>query len=167
MQNAALSRPQSWSTNATPGYGSQPVTPATQRPEENCSDSQFIILLEAYGPGGGLARGQEVLARVQQCQGGQSVRLAHWIVHRKVICFDWQSRMWLPLFQFALDDMTPLPGLDQVLAELVWEHDPVQVAQWFVQATAWLNGETPADTLLSDPAAVLRATRADRRVLMH
>lgn len=167
MHNTILTRPLSSSANAAIAYGSQAVLPAAQGLAGSCSDSQFIALLEAYRPSGGLAPGQEVRARVQRCRPTQVVMLAHWIVHRQVICFDWQSRMWLPLFQFDNLDMTPQPGLDQVLAVLKLEHDAVEVAQWFVQPNPWLSGQTPADTLLSDLPAVLCAAGADARVLRH
>lgn len=167
MQNTVVASPVSSAVNScirpAPGSANFPA----QRGEEACADCQFIALLEAYRCSGGLARAQEVFALVQRCQPGKIVMLASWIVNRKVICFDWQSKMWLPLFQFDSFDMTPLPGLDQVLAELTPGYDTWELAKWFVEPNPWLAGQTPADTLVSDLPAVLHAARADPRVIRH
>jgi hypothetical protein len=167
MQNAALTRPVPSFVSSAPGYGPHPVNLSAQRVDQICSDHQFIALLEAYRRSGGLARGQEMLARVQSCKPGGDVALAEWVVHRKVICFDWQDKMWLPLFQFSKLDMMPLAGLDQVLAELVPKYEPLAVAKWFAQAHPWLANETPADRLPSDLAAVLHAARTEPPFVRH
>ena len=145
MQNAVLDHTVSSAAGSTKGYGLQPINPDPLHGDQPCSDHQFIALLGAYRGNGGLARGQEMLARVDRCQPDRAVDLAKWIVNRKVICFDWQGKMWLPLFQFDKLNMTPLAGLDQVLAQLVPKYDSLAVAKWFAQAHPWLADETPAD----------------------
>ncbi len=128
------------------------------------ADGQFVAMLDAYRPSGGLARLQE-LATLRCGDAQVDVnRLASCISRRELICFEWQSHAWLPLFQFNAIDMTPLAPLQPVLVELSCRYDPWELAQWFSQPNPWLAGQAPADTLLSDLAAVLQAARADRFV---
>lgn len=167
MQNTVVANLVSSATNANIEPALNAVNFPAQRVEESCPDPQFIALLEGYRCSGGLARGQEVFALAQRCQPSKVQPLANWIVNAEVICFDWQSKMWLPLFQFDSFDMTPQPGLDQVLAALRPAYDSWQLARWFVQANPWLAWQTPADTLLPDLAAVLHAAHTDPRVVRH
>ena len=167
MQNTVAASPVSSSAHATVRPAPDTANFAGQGPDESCPDHQFIALLEGYRCSGGLARGSEVFALAQRCQPGKVAMLASWIVNAEVICFDWQSKMWLPLFQFDGSSMTPQPGLNQVLAALRPAYDTWQLANWFVQANPWLADQAPADTLPSDLAAVLRAARADPRVVRH
>lgn len=168
MLNATLERP----VPAPERYAEMHFFP-DQRHDPGASaqgcqtDRQFISLLDAYRSSGGLAPAQEVFGIFHRRGRTDVATLAGWIINRKVICFDWQSRMWLPLFQFGSLDMTPLPGLDQVLAELVPDHDALEVAQWFAQPNAWLANETPADRLATDLAAVLHAVRTGEFVVRH
>ena len=167
MQNTVVANPGSSSARASIRLAPNAMNFPAQRVEESCPDPQFIALLEGYRCSGGLARGQEVFALARRCQPGMVEPLAHWIVNAEVICFGWQSKMWLPLFQFNSFDMTPQPGLNQAMAALRPAYDTWELAQWFVQANPWLAGQAPADTLLADPAAVLHAARADPRVVRH
>lgn len=167
MQNTAVVSPVSSSAHASIRLAPNALNLPTPRVEESCADHQFIALLEGYRCSGGLARGQELFALARRCQPGMVVPLANWIVNAEVICFGWQSKIWLPLFQFNSFDMTPQPGLDQALAALRPAYDTWELAKWFVQANPWLAGQAPADTLLPDPAAVLHAARADPRVVRH
>ena len=81
-------------------------------------------------------------------QGGNDLAvLASWIVARKVINFEWQSKIWLPLFRFNLVDMTLQPGLSEVLGELTAIHDDWEIATWFSLPNPWLANCAPADTL--------------------
>ena len=133
-----------------------------QRLLECRTDYQFIAMLDAYRGNGGLARAQEVVALFKRCRGADGARLASQIVRRKVICFEWESNLWLPLFQFNRVDMTLRPGLSQVLTELTAVYDPWELALWFAQPNPWLSERTPADMLGSDLCGVLRAARADQ-----
>jgi hypothetical protein len=125
-------------------------------------NDQFIALLDAYRDNGGLARANEVLVMLKNSDATNAESLANWIVKGKVICFEWQSKLWLPLFQFKPLDMTPLPGLDQVMAELCSTYNAWQTANWFAQPNAWLANDAPAARLLSDLPAVLQAARSER-----
>lgn len=69
------------------------------------TDQKFVAMLDAYRCSGGLARAQEVVALFKHHRETDVVLLATWILSRKVICFEWQSKMWLPLFQFNRFDM--------------------------------------------------------------
>ncbi|MDD5336535.1 MAG: hypothetical protein PHS32_22585 [Rhodoferax sp.] len=167
MPNTVVANPVSSCANGSVRSVLTAVSFPAPRLEQACSDPQFIALLEGYRGSGGLARGSEVFALAQRGQPGQVQLLANWIVNAAVICFDWQAKMWLPLFQFNSFDMTPQPGLDQVLAALRPAYETWELAQWFVQANPRLAGQTPADTLQTDLAAVLLAARADPRVVRH
>lgn len=125
-------------------------------------DEQFIVLLDAYRSHGGLARVQEVLARFRRCRGPGTATLVQWIATRRVICFEWQSQSWLPLFQFSPVDMLPRADVGQLLAKLAAIYGPWELAQWFVRPHAWLDQCTPLEALACDLAGVLRAARGDR-----
>lgn len=133
-----------------------------QREQECRTNHQFIAMLNAYRCSGGLARAQEVLVLFKRCCVSDIATLDRWIVKRKVISFEWQSKMWLPLFQFNRFDMTLQPALGQVLAELTSVYDHWELANWFAQPNQWLAERTPVDMLASDLPAVLHAARADR-----
>jgi hypothetical protein len=121
-------------------------------------------MLESYRGSGGLARAQEVVALSKRCGGPDVAMLGSWIAERAVICFDWQSQTWLPLFQFNAFDMTRQPELRPVFAELTSVYDAWELANWFVQPNPWLANRIPVDTFASDLSAVLHAARADRFV---
>lgn len=130
--------------------------------QECRADHQFVAMLNSYRGSGGLAREQEVVALFKRRYGPDLATLASWIVEREVICFEWQSQIWLPWFQFNRFDMTPQPELGQVLAELTCVYDPWELANWFAQPNPWLADRTPVDTLASDLSAVLHAARVSR-----
>ena len=129
---------------------------------QNCTDDQFVAMLNAYRGSGGLVREQNLLALSSRRCGLDAGTLANWIAERKVIGFEWLSRTWLPIFQFNLFDMTRPPALGQVLAELIPVYDPWELANWFAQPNPWIADRLPADALEHDPSAVLQAARADR-----
>ena len=129
-------------------------------------DLQFISLLDNYRPSGGLARTQETLELFMRRCGPDLATVARWMAQREVLCLDWHAQSWMPLFQFNLVDMAPLPQLAPVLAELNPVYSPWALAAWFAQPNAWLDGERPAELLVSNPAGVLNAVRADRFMAM-
>lgn len=122
----------------------------------------FMALLKAYRPSGGLLRSQEAAARCKPREGTDGPTLALWIERREVISFKWLSRTWLPLFQFNRSDMTRQSGLEAVMAELVVTHDDWEIANWFCRPNSWLKNSTPADKLATDAPEVLAAARAAR-----
>ena len=129
---------------------------------QECTDGQFVSMLNAYRGSGGLARDKELISSSRRRCGFDAGTLASWIAEREVIGFLWQSRTWLPLFQFNLPDMTLAPALGQVLAELTPVYDAWELANWFSQPNPWLADCVPAEALESDPFAVLQAARVCR-----
>ena len=127
-------------------------------------DRQFVHMLRGYRETGGLARGDEVVERLAQCNTGGVPTLARQIVERTVLSFEWRGELWLPMFQFDRANMTPKASAQQVAAELSTAFDAWNTACWFVQPNTWLQGRTPVEALESDLGEVLQAARADRFV---
>ena len=126
------------------------------------SDEQFVTMLNGYRYSGGLARAQEVAALCLTRGGPATHLLAQWMFKRSVISFEWQSGIWLPLFQFNHADMSRRLGLESALSELTLVYDNWDDARWFSQPNAWLGDHTPADALAAAAPDVLNAARADR-----
>ncbi|WP_157979274.1 hypothetical protein [Rhodoferax ferrireducens] len=164
MQNVLELRPMSSQGRTMHRHGSCATDSASQWAQESRANHQFVAMLGAYRCSGGLARAQEVLALFKRHCGSDLATLARWIVKGNVISFEWQSELWLPLFQFNRIDMTPQTGLAQVLAELNSVYDAWELADWFSQSNPWLADRTPAETLMLDATAVLHAARAERLI---
>ncbi len=131
--------------------------------QEFRTDSQFMEMLEAYRQSGGLARAQEVFALFKTRSAAEPSVLARWIVKRNVISVDWQSKVWIPLFQFNREDMTLQTGIVEVLMALNPVFESWELAYWFAQPNRWLeDGGKPADLIRTDAHAVLRAACSDR-----
>ncbi len=164
MQNVVAFRPVSSQAVSMFGHARDAGEPTPQSVPEHHTDEEFITLLDSYRGSGGLARSQEMFVMFGLHARSNVVTLAQWIGRRNVISFDWNSKIWLPLFQFNRSEMTlqPQPGLGQVLAELGAVFDCWEIAHWFAQPNAWIADRTPADTLKRDVLAVLNAARADR-----
>jgi hypothetical protein len=86
--------------------------------------------------------------------------LACWIQNRHLLSFEWQSQIWIPLFQFDRATMALRQGLSEVLAMLSRTLEPWEQAIWFAQPNDWLGDRAPAHVLALDPAAVATAARA-------
>ena len=143
----------------TNGYRSAPAHgPLISR------DAQFVGLLNAYRPSGGLARAGDVWASIQR-HGVSMNTLARWMAGRELLHFEWQGESWLPLFQFNGSAAQPRAAVGQVLAELADAMPAWRLAQWFVQPNSALAGCCPADVLAADAPAVVQAARADRRLI--
>lgn len=127
-------------------------------------NNQFVHMLNAFRVSGGLARVPEVAARYQLYGGRDESPLAGWINKRQAICFEWQSRRWMPLFQFNPVGLTLRAGLSGVLAELVGVYDDWELASWFAKSNPWLEDCAPADMLAVAAPRVLNAARAERFV---
>lgn len=127
-------------------------------------DRQFVEMLNGYRSSGGLTRLQELVCL--NCDGKEVdiSMIASCISRRELICFEWQSHAWLPLFQFNGPELAPYPQLLPVVLELSCIFDPWELAHWFSQPNPWLSDRAPADMLLTDLTAVLQAARADRFV---
>lgn len=138
---------------------------ANPQAEEYLKNNQFVGMLNAFRRSGGLARAPEVEARLSRQSASDMSPLAGWIAKRQVINLEWQSRIWLPLFQFNPTGMTLRSGLGAVLAELVQVYDDWEVASWFSQPNPWLASATPADSLAVATTQVHQAARAERFVV--
>jgi hypothetical protein len=128
------------------------------------SNEDFVMLLDAYRDLGGLARAQEV-ASMTASRCGTTVRtLASWIVDRQGLSFEWQSQIWIPLFQFDRASMALSLGLTEVLAVLSHVFAPWEQALWFARPNDCLGDRIPAHVLVLDHEAVARAAHADQLV---
>ncbi|WP_367849319.1 hypothetical protein [Rhodoferax sp. WC2427] len=158
MQPVSMPSPVSFAPYFTVFGGAAPVSPGV--------DHQFIALLDSFRPSGGLARTHEVLELFMRRGGPDLATVARWMARREVLCLDWHAQGWMPVFQFDMVEMAPLPQLAPVLAELNPVYTPWEMAAWFAQPNLWLGGERPAEVLVSNPAGVLDAARADRFVAL-
>lgn len=92
--------------------------------------------------------------------------LARWIVDRRVIHFQNDGQLVLPLFQFEFPGLSVLPAVAEAIAELGDCFDDGQMTEWFAMPSGWLQGALPAEAMALQPAAVLQAARADRFALL-
>lgn len=153
-----------WQGRGMASAASVAASHAVQQAQEYQSNHQFIAMLDAYRCSGGLARTQEVVAMFKVHGGPDASALADWIAQRKMISFEWQSKTWIPLFQFSHVSRTLQPGLSEVLAELIAVYNDWDVATWFSQPNRWLADCTPADALTAATREVLNAARVERYV---
>ena len=125
------------------------------------SNGEFVKVMDACRESGGLARAQEVVSMaVSRC--GPDVRtLALWILDRQLLSFEWQSQIWIPLFQFDRATMALHHGMDEVLLTLDCPYCPWQQAMWFSRPHSVLGGGIPAQVIALDCQAVQRAAQAD------
>ena len=128
------------------------------------ADSEFVQMLNGFRSSGGLARLSEVVALSERRGSLDIAALSGSLARRELICFEWQSEGWLPLFQFDPLDMTIRSQVKPVVADLSCIYGPWDLAFWFSQPNPWLACTAPADSLLSDLPTVLQAARADRFV---
>ncbi len=126
------------------------------------TDTEFVQMLDGFRASGGLARFQEVAERCEHRGGPDIATLSACLARKEIICFEWQSQLWMPLFQFNPLHMTIRPQIQPVVAELSCIYGPWDLAFWFSQPNPWLTDRAPADALLSDLPMVLQAARADR-----
>lgn len=67
-------------------------------------------MLDAYRDSDGLARCPEALALFRRRFGSDARILTRRMVEHEVVCFEWQSQTWFPLFQFRGMDFAPARG---------------------------------------------------------
>ncbi len=124
------------------------------------NDHQFVAMLDAYRDSGGLAACPELLSLCRRRCGADLTTLARWIVERAVVCFEWQSQTWFPLFQFRAADFAPSVRLRPLLKELSSTCNACEVAHWFVIPNLRLGGRIPVSLLDTDLGAVRCAAQA-------
>jgi hypothetical protein len=131
---------------------------------DRLSEDQCATMARAYASSGGIAGCDEMVGLLRSCFDQPISVLARWIVARTVVNFEWRATTMLPIFQFDLTDMTIRPQVSGVLSELRDVFDDQELALWFAQPNAWLDGRTPVDVLRTDAESVLHAARADRYI---
>ena len=137
---------------------------ASERTQGSLAQDQYLAMAQGYASSGGIAGCDEMVGLLRRCFDQPISVLARWIVGRAVVSFEWRATTMLPIFQFDIADMTIRPQVSEVLRELRDTFDDREVALWFAQPNAWLDGRTPVDVLRTDPASVLDAARADRYI---
>lgn len=124
----------------------------------------FEALRKAFAASGGIARADDLRRVLSDLRQGDDVALSRLIAGGRVLHFEWQAEMWIPMAQFDLRDLSLKPGLQQVRAELGHRLDDWSVAIWLARPNDWLSDRRPVDLLDTETTAVLRAARADRFV---
>ncbi len=127
-------------------------------------DRQFIEMLDAFRPTGGMAPMPELLAWFKANQGPTGDALLGMISERAVLCLHWQSQLWLPWFQFDSATCSPHVRMRTVMTELNAVHAPWEACRWFTLPNPWLANRTPVDVLFTDLSGVLHAASADRLI---
>lgn len=121
-------------------------------------DAQFIVMLEAFRPHGGLAR----LCELPPRSSAEAMLLDPAVLH-----FDWSGQTWVPMFQFEPASRTVRAGVGLVVAALRPTHDGWQICTWFTRRCALLGGATPVDRLAETQQAVLEAAQHASRLRMN
>jgi len=124
-------------------------------------DHEFVALLPAYRPSGGLATSGEIGARMERAQAGGLPMLAQRIAAHELIHFEWNHSLWLPWFQFNPKDVSVQEGPRRVIQELGETFDGWELAKWFAQPHRYLDGQAPVDLVAGNPTAVIEAARLD------
>jgi hypothetical protein len=115
--------------------------------ETSPSSRGFLALLTAFSTSGGTTRGDS---------------LARMLVSGQVFSFPWRNHIWLPMFQFSPEDLSPKPGPRAVRAVLEPFLQGWSLAAWFGEPHAHLNGQRPVDLLDTQLDAVLDAAHSPR-----
>ena len=150
------------------GFHSVDVLPFTRgrpsrgTPGERIEDGQFLLMESSFGKTGGLATADGAVRLMRKFADQPLSRLAHWIVCRTIVSFEWRTQTLVPLFQFNASDMSLRSEILMIVRELAGAFDNWDTALWFAQPNVWLNDKAPIDIVASDPFAVLEAARADR-----
>jgi hypothetical protein len=94
------------------------------------------------------------------------VSLARRLASGEILGFHWRRSLWVPVFQFDLEDLSLRPEPGEVFAELKPAFEGWALAAWFARRNSFLEGRRPVDLLPSSLGAVLQAARADRFVAL-
>ena len=138
--------------------------PTPGNPLQCALECRFDAMESVYVREGGLATGDAV-AELLRARSSQPISvLARWIVDRRIVSFNWQSRLLIPLFQFDMATMEPRQCVLDAVGELSPHLDDWDLASWFVEPNAWLDGRQPIDVVDDEPAELVQAARADRQI---
>jgi hypothetical protein len=133
-----------------------PLTADAEAP----SGSGFIALLETFRMTGGTAPGEIMGALLEEHHAGDAVGLARLLCSGELFAFEWRASLWLPMFQFALPDLSLKVAPQRVRLALPTAWSGWALACWFATPNAWLTDRRPVDLLDTDPDAVLRAAQS-------
>ena len=128
-------------------------------------DELFLQMLDAYRISGGLFRGADVNTLLEGRGRHSAGTVDSWMDKNEVIFFEWQCLTWMPRFQFDMAAKAPWTAVGLVAIELAGVFDNWEMALWFAQPSAVLEGRLPADALRSDPDQVIQAARHDRQLV--
>lgn len=142
----------------------QPVPHLKRHVALDPRDRAFVAMLPVFRATGGLATGEEVGEKSARRQHDGLSRLARKVAAGEVISFDWQGKLWLPMFQFNHETMEMNEGTRQIVCELTRIMDGWEITQWFATPHAALRNAIPVDMLIAQPEAALNAARLDRFV---
>jgi hypothetical protein len=104
----------------------------------------FIAILEAFRASGGTAPSGIVSRLLEDHRVAQSKSLAELIFAEKVFGFEWRATLWIPMFQFDLDDLALRSLPQRVRAALASAWSGWSVVAWFATPDTRLEGHTPA-----------------------
>jgi Protein of unknown function (DUF2384) len=124
----------------------------------------FIALLEAFRATGGTAPGAIMGRLLEDHQVGNAVSLAKLIFTGQLFGFEWRAGLWVPMFQFDVDDLALKAAPQRVRAALPSGWSSWTLASWFAAPSAQLDGRSPVDMLDADFDAVLRAAQASESI---
>lgn len=79
------------------------------------------------------------VASSRTCVKATTVALSRLIGGDRVFHFEWQAKVWIPMVQFDLRDLSLKPGLQEVRAELGHRMDDWSVAIWPARPNDWLS----------------------------
>ncbi|KIQ26145.1 hypothetical protein RT97_23100 [Variovorax paradoxus] len=142
-----------------------PARPSAAALLQTVQASQYREMEHAFRASGGFVSSDELVTLLMRRTEQPISQLAHWIVDRDVISFQWQLRTVLPLFQFDLSTVTPRPGVTAVIRELIPTLSDWDACLWFVAPNAWLADASPLEAISRDASAVLDAARGERYLL--
>ena len=154
------------STNATAEFMRAGLLRGILTREMDDAALQFATIDRVCGRFGGLVGGDAMAMAMREFRDQPISTLARWIVDRTVISLDWHGHVMLPMFQFDPIDLSPRSDVQSVAQALAATHPNWDVALWFAQPNALLDGEIPIDVIEHDFAAVMQAARSAASVAM-
>lgn len=122
----------------------------------------FVSMLMAYRASGGTLSGEELIPMLVDHRQTNYAGAVSIIASRLVFSFTWRGKVWIPMFQFELHNLTIRPECHLILSELAKSFDEWGTATWFAHPNSRLNDRKPIDVLDADFHAVLGATGSDK-----
>jgi hypothetical protein len=154
------------STNPTAEFVRAGLLRSTRTKGMDDAALQFATIDRVCNRFGGLVSGDTMAMAMRKFRDQPISTLARWIVDRTVISLDWHGHVMLPMFQFDPFDMSPRSDVHDIAQALAATHADWDIALWFAQPNALLDGEIPIDVIEHDFAAVMQAARSAASVAM-